>query len=174
MRLILRLVLATLSAAALAADKVQPLNIKTGLWEVTTTAISSGEMPIPAGLLEKLTSEQRARVEERTKARSSDAQKVTQRKYCLTLEQLKKGATFGQDGRSCSHTILASTGNKVRIQIECAQGQQGEINQTLQIEAKDPEQVTGSVGPMVDDDRPQAWSSIFTARWIAPTCSTNH
>src|SRR6185369_14353893 len=33
--------------AAFAEDKLQRLNIKTGLWENTTTITSQGQMPIP-------------------------------------------------------------------------------------------------------------------------------
>jgi hypothetical protein len=100
MRLIPLLALVTLSTATGAADKVRPLNVKLGLWEVTTTVMASEEIPIPAGLLEKLTPEQRARVEERIEARSSQAAKVTRRKFCLTGEQLNKGPIFGQDRKS--------------------------------------------------------------------------
>jgi hypothetical protein len=174
MRLILLIALATLSVAVLAADKVQPLNIKTGRWEVTTIIKSGSEMPIPAGLLEKLTPEQRARVEDRTKAKSSEAQTVT-RKYCLIGKEQDKGATFGQDKKSCSHTIIDSTGNKAKMRIECPPpGRENAVIQTLQIEVIDPEQVKGTIGLAVDAGRAEAQTSTFTARWIGPTCSTNH
>jgi len=63
-----------------AADNVQPLNVKAGLWEVTTTGASSKDVVLPAALLEKLSSEQRARIEERIKASRSDTAKTTIKK----------------------------------------------------------------------------------------------
>src|SRR5882724_1490051 len=59
------------SAAVWAGGKFQPLDVKTGLWETTTTNTHSGEMPLPAELLDRLTPEQRARMEARMKANSA-------------------------------------------------------------------------------------------------------
>jgi hypothetical protein len=46
--------------AAWAADNVQPLDVKLGLWESTTTMEHSGAPPIPAEVLARLSPEQRA------------------------------------------------------------------------------------------------------------------
>ena len=54
MRLIPLIALLALSTGTGAVDKVQSLNVKLGLWEVTTIAAANTEMPIPAGLLERL------------------------------------------------------------------------------------------------------------------------
>lgn len=62
--------------AGWAADRIQPLNVKLGLWEMTITTKNSGQMPVPPELLSKLTSEQRARLEERMKAQSSGDSKT--------------------------------------------------------------------------------------------------
>ena len=60
----------TASAGLWATDKYEPLNVKTGLWEVTTTVSTSGQMPIPPDLLAKLTPEQRAKFEQQMSGRS--------------------------------------------------------------------------------------------------------
>ena len=60
----------TASAGLWAADRYQPLDVKTGLWEVTTTVSTSGQMPIPPDLLAKLTPEQRAKFEQQMSGRS--------------------------------------------------------------------------------------------------------
>jgi hypothetical protein len=62
-----------LTAAALAQQasnserQLQPLNVKPGLWESTTGCQSSGELPLPAVMLERLTPEPQARLEQRRK-----------------------------------------------------------------------------------------------------------
>ena len=76
----------TLTLTTQRADNRPSLNLKIGLWEVTTTVTTSEEMPIPAGLLEKLTPAQRARVEERMKARKSEPEKNNHQKAVLKLE----------------------------------------------------------------------------------------
>ena len=48
------------SISAWAADKIQSLNLKVGLWEVTHTTSLTGTPPIPPEMLAKMTPEQRA------------------------------------------------------------------------------------------------------------------
>ena len=69
--------------AALAADSVQPLDVKLGLWESTTTTEHSGAPPIPDEVLARLTPEQRAKIEERAKASAQQGPKTTTRKNCV-------------------------------------------------------------------------------------------
>ena len=57
---ILSLALFGAATVVLAAQKIEPLNVKLGLWEMNTTTKSGGEMPISHALLNKLTPEQRA------------------------------------------------------------------------------------------------------------------
>jgi hypothetical protein len=163
------------SLAALAADKIRPLKVKVGLWEVTTTATTCGDLPIPAGLLEKLTAAQRARVKERMKAKVSEAPTTTTRRQCLTREQLDKEVTFGEDPKSCARTVVASTGNKLEMRIACVSQSQdikSESEGTFQVTAIDSERVKGSVHLTLTGDRTAVSTSEFTARWIGPTCGS--
>jgi hypothetical protein len=64
MRNVLLGIVLLLSLTVMAADKIQPLNVKLGLWETTHTTTTSGQMPIPPEMLAKLTPEQRAKMEE--------------------------------------------------------------------------------------------------------------
>ena len=55
-----------------AAGKVQPLNVKTGLWQVSTTTTMSGLPEIPPDMqarLDQMTPEQRAKMEAMMKSR---------------------------------------------------------------------------------------------------------
>jgi hypothetical protein len=171
MRLIPLIALLTLSTATGAVDKVQSLNVKLGLWEVTTTAAANTEMPIPAGLLEKLTPEQRARVEERIKARSSDTVRVIRRKYCLTKEKLNKGPTFLQDRKSCTRTLLTSNKGKVDMRLECFD--HGiKSDGSVQIEALSFGNVKGAVrSSATGGENAMNSTTTFTAKWIGPLCS---
>ena len=160
-----------LSLAALAVDKVQPLNVKIGLWEVTTNTTKVEDIVIPAGLLERLTPEQHARLEERMRARPSDPPRVTMRNYCLTKEQLEKGVSFGVNRKSCISKVVHSTGNRLEMRMECGiQGQGIKSAGELEIEALDTEKVKGLVRLTIVGDRAAASSSTFTARWIGPVC----
>src|SRR5690348_14518665 len=72
-----------------AGVKLQPMNVKPGLWETTTTITVAGEMPIPAEVLNRLTPEQRARMEARMKANSSGHTNTNTHKSCVTKEDLE-------------------------------------------------------------------------------------
>ena len=90
MRTILAGLVMLSSVAVWAADKLQPLNVKAGLWETTTTRITNGEMPIPAEFLARLTPEQRGKMEARMKANSAEKTKTNTSKSCMSKEKLEK------------------------------------------------------------------------------------
>jgi len=153
-----------------AADKVQPLNVKTGLWEVTTTTTRSGEMPLPADLLAKLTPEQRAKMEETSKANSSELTRSTTRKSCLTKEKLETGAAFHEDRKSCGLTIVTSTSSKLETRVQCDVEGVKNVG-TFQVEALSQESVKGAVHMTTSGgDHTLIMTSSFTANWIAPAC----
>src|SRR5689334_10995600 len=76
------------------ADKYQPLNVKLGLWETTSTITTKGQVPVSDEMLSRLTPEQRARVEERMKAQAGDRTTTHTYKSCLTKEKLERGSGF--------------------------------------------------------------------------------
>ena len=157
-----------------AADKVQPLNLKVGLWEVTKSMTTSGEMPVPAELLARLTPEQRARLGERMKARSAEKPKTTTRKNCLTREELDKGATFSENKNSCKRTVIASTSTKAEVRVVCEdQGMKTDV--TFQIDALSAESVEGSVHLIMDGGgHTMNSNSSFTAKWVGPVCGATN
>jgi hypothetical protein len=169
------LLLATASIPAWSADKLQPLDVKLGLWEVTTTSSNAGEMPIPADVLAKLTPEQRARMEERIKASSAGQTKTAVHKDCLTREKLEKSLAFGDEGmKSCNHTIVSSSTNKLEVRLQCTE-KEVKANFVLQLEALNSEHVKGSVhGTASGNDHTMNTDSAFTARWIGGACGDVH
>jgi hypothetical protein len=156
----------------LAAHKVTPLNVKTGLWEVTTTTTASEKAMLPAALLEKLNPEERARVEERMKARKADAQKTTITKQCLTEKQLERGMPFHPVRNSCNWTVVSSTGHKVAMQAECVDNGV-KMEGAVSIETLGPEEAKGSVQFLTgSENSAPSLTSTFTAKWIGPECKS--
>jgi hypothetical protein len=154
-----------------AGDKGQTLNVKTGLWEVTSSVTTSGAMPISPGLLQKLTPDQRARMEERMKARSGQRTRSTTHQSCLTQEELEKGPTFNDESARCSETILSATSSKAEVKMVCEQdGIEG--NGILHLEALDPENVKGSVHVVATGGGNTMNSDYtFTSKWISSSCA---
>jgi hypothetical protein len=170
-RIIVALLLAGV-AVVWAADKVQPLNVKLGLWEMTTTVNTRGLPPVPPEALARMTPEQRAQMAERMKSRDAGAPNVrsTTRKDCVTKEKLEKAAGFDENRKNCSRTILTSTDRKLEMQTECIE-ERGKTKRTIEMEAPNPETVTGNIHMVRSGgDTKMEMASNFSGKWIAPVC----
>ncbi len=84
----LPLTAALFCTAGWAAD-MTPMNVKTGQCESTITSETSGQLPIPQEMLDKLTPEQRAKMEAAMKARGGQGDCTTTYKRCVTNEDLQ-------------------------------------------------------------------------------------
>jgi hypothetical protein len=154
----------------LAAGEVKPLDIKVGLWEVTTTVTTSGQMPLPPDLMSKLTPEQRSKMEERMKAQSGGKSKTTTRKECITKEKLQEGTAFGEEKKSCTRNVITSTSSKTDMRVECTE--QGiKTDGTFQVEALSAESVKGSAHVKTfDSGHTMNVNSTYAGKWIGGTC----
>ena len=169
MRTILAGLVMLSSVTVWAADKLQPLNVKTGLWETTTTRITSGEIPIPAEMLARLTPEQRAKMEARMKANSAEKSTTHTSKSCMTKEKLEK-APFSEEQKDCTRTIVTSTSSKAEVRFTCDQADT-KVNGTINVEALNPENVKGSGNAtMTGGGHTMTTSGTFTSKWLGTDC----
>jgi hypothetical protein len=155
---------------SLTQEKLQPLNVKLGLWETDWTRTMSGQMPIPDELLSRLTPEQRAKMEERMKARAAQSTKASTHKECLTKEKLDKELAFGDDRKECTRTVITSTSSKAQFRMRCADGDV-KSDGTFVVEAVNTENVKGSVNMMASGNGHTMNSSgTFTSKWLGSDC----
>ena len=159
------------STAVLAAAKLQPLNVKLGLWEVTQTSTISGQPPVPADMLSKLSPEQRARIEERLKANAGDKTRATTYKSCLTKEKLEQDPAFVDKSKSkCTWTVIASTSSKADAHGVCMDGGV-KVDVTLHVEALNTESVkASSQGSASAGGHTMNSNSTYVAKWVGPAC----
>ena len=108
------------STIALGQSKFQPLNVKTGLWESTTTSTTAGEMPLPSDMLAKFSPDQRARIEARMNANSAARMGTFTNKQCETKEKLAEQPFSSQ--KECKSSIITSTATKAEIKMSCDYG----------------------------------------------------
>jgi hypothetical protein len=154
-----------------AADGLQPLDVKLGQWETTSTSSTSGTPPIPPDVLARLTPDQRAKMEAIVKAGVSKGARATTRKSCLTKEDLAKASAFGDEQKSCTRTVVTSSGSKQEVRFECTNGAMKNTG-TLLVEAVNSENVKGSIQiAATSGDRTMNVNSTFTSKWIGATCS---
>jgi len=149
--------------------RIQPLNVKPGLWETTATYKTSGAPPIPPETLAKLSPQQRARLEERMKANSAGNANTSTDKHCVTKEDVEK-ADFGQGKGECTYTVETSTSTQVKGKYSCnVEGMT--VNGAVDISAPDAEHITGSTqGTLNGGNRTMNVESSFTSKFLSASC----
>lgn len=172
MRVIFIGLILTSSLPVRAADTVQPLNVKTGLWEMTMTTTTSGTMPISAELAAKMTPEQRARMEAAMKAHSAEKTRTTTYKSCMTKEKLEKGFDFGQKDSKCTPTVVNSTASSEDARFSCELQVDVKSSGTIHFDALDPENIKGSgQTSTTGGGNTMNVKLSWTGKWIGPACS---
>ena len=151
-----------------AADKITPLNIKEGLWEMTVTFSMTGmpAMPaIPPEALAKMPPEQRARIE------GMMNNKPIVQKECINKEKLEKASAFSVNrGGECTRTVVNSTGGKIEMKIHC-EGKQGPTDGTMVVEAIGSDATKGTMHLVSNaSGRNINTDMIFISKYLGPVC----
>jgi hypothetical protein len=158
------------SLTLFAADKITPLNVKEGLWEMTVTHSMTGMPPMPAippDALAKMTPEQRSGMEAMMKGGAS----TDVRKECITKEKIEKQSAFNDDRRECTRTVLTSTSSKLEMKIHCEHGQHGSTDGTLLIEAVGSDTVKGKMQSVTNGSgRTMNMDFTFNSKYLGPAC----
>lgn len=147
-----------------------PLDVKPGEWESTVTTETAGQLPIPQEMLDKLSPEQRARMEQALKARAAKGGIAHTNKSCMKKDDLNKPFN-PEERRSCKMTVIASSRTKQEIQMACEEGG-GKQSGVLRLEATDSEHVKGTMQMTVSAGaRTMTANSSFSAKWLGAACT---
>jgi hypothetical protein len=153
-----------------AADRLTPLNIKEGLWEMTVTHSMTGMPAIPPDTLAKMPPEQRARVEAAMKQSGTGGPTADVHKECVTKEKLDKQSAFSDNRKECTRTVLSSTGSKLEIKVHCEE-KQSSTDATLLLEAVSSDNVKGSIQSVTNTTgRTMNMNFTFSSRYLGPAC----
>jgi tetratricopeptide (TPR) repeat protein len=159
-------------APAWAADAIEALDIKPGLWQITLTVRTSGLLPMPPDVLAKLTPEERARIEAKAKERAAEGPRISVKRSCLEERELHQPLmfTFGGESQGCRQTVTAASRTRQEIRVDCGKGvPRG--GGTVRIEAMDPENVkVTSSWSATDGARTMKMSSTATLKWLGAVC----
>jgi Protein of unknown function (DUF3617) len=117
--LICRMTIAAFTFAAAGSFAAEALNAKIGLWEMTYTTETSGNM-IPKAALDKMPPDQRAKIEALMKQRAAGGAQTRTHKSCVTKEDLQKGVFGDSDDKQCAYKWLAETRTKREGSFQCA------------------------------------------------------
>ena len=155
---------------ATGVSRAEPLDVRPGLWETTTTVEKKRAKP-PTNL-EQLTPGQRARVEAKlAKQIKKETRTIT---ACLSKARIESGEAFtGNAHRGvCDHEFETQTSRDLVAMVECRGV--NKMTGTVRMHAADPEHMSGIVemtyGPA---DRMQLFTrSEIRSRWITSDCGT--
>src|SRR5215472_8709780 len=153
-----------------AQDQVQPLNVKTGLWETTTAMKTTGQVGIPPDVAAGMTPEQRAKFEAAMKNRANGITRT--HKNCLTKEKLTQNpfSDKGKGDQKCTETVIKSTGSNLEVREVCT-GEGTKSDTHISIQAIDSERVKGSVQSTVTEGgRTMNINGSSESKWLGPSC----
>ena len=170
--LFLALIVFSSSLTLWAADAITRLNLKEGLWEMTSTHSMTGMPPIPADALAKMTPEQRTRMEAAMKQSGAGMPKTDVRKHCITKEKLEKQSAFDENRKDCTRTIVSSTGSKLEMKIHCeGKEQQMSMDGAFVVEVVSSDSAKGSMHTVSSGNgRTMNMDFTFSSKYLGPGC----
>lgn len=163
-----------------ATGKIQPLNVKAGLWQTTTTStfggLAGGIASLPPGeqaKLAQMTPQQRAMVEAMMKKQYGSGPQTTTFKHCVTEKDINNNAPWGT-GTRCTWNVLTSTGTDLEARgTSCDLGKTDGLNSSVdvKIHVTDSENIKASMqGSATGNGHSYTLNGTYTSKWIGATC----
>ena len=159
------LLLTTLSAAGAGAEK---LNVKLGLWEMTSIMRFSGIPPLPKEVTDKMTPEQRAKMAADLKAAAAEEPEPEVSSECITQEDLDKPFESA-NADDCTQTIVRTTRTTQEIRMVCTDKVKG--TGLFRVTTPTPEIMNGTLD-LKAGEGPDAFTvkGTIKGRWLGPDC----
>ncbi|MGH6726583.1 MAG: DUF3617 domain-containing protein [Pseudolabrys sp.] len=147
------------------------LNLRPGLWEMTTSGEASGAPPIPEELLARLPPERRAKLQAAMAASMARAGAPHASKQCITRQSLQRGIKIDDSGeRNCHPTVISSTASVMDMRIECKSAKQA-ASGTIHFQTAGPEAVNGTVHMAIGNgDHRMAMKRVISGKWLGADC----
>jgi hypothetical protein len=150
---------------AAAADK---LDVKPGLWEITSTHQITGIPPMPKEWQEKVTPEQRAAMETAFKKEAEKGPQTDTDRECITKEKVEQPFDVG-DTKDCTQKVVRTTRTTQEVHLSCNGEYKG--NGVLRVTTPTPETMTGTLELQLGEGKDaMKVNSTLKGRWLGPDC----
>ena len=146
------------SVAFAATAKLQPLKVKTGLWQMTEKITSSENVPPQFAPMIK------------------NAVPMSYKSCVKPKDLIVNPWSNGSDTKKCTWTTVSSTGTDMEVQGTCSPGNNDELSMQMhgKIHALDSEHGTASMKVDVNfNGQPMKYTVELTGKWLAATCPAN-
>lgn len=158
----------TLAALSVSAAAPERLNVKLGLWEMTSIMRFSGVPPLPKELLDKMTPQQRAKMAADLKAAAEEEPEPETSSECITQEDLDKPfASANSD--ECTQTVVRTTRTAQEIRMVCNGKTRG--SGLFKVNTPTPETMNGTLD-LKAGEGPDAFviKGTIKGRWLGADC----
>ena len=161
-------VIVAMSLAAALSAQAPLIDVKLGLWEMTSVSKMSGDMPKMD--TSKMPPEQRAQIEQALKAAMSSHTSTD--KSCVTKETLEKSMFMGDQTKdNCKQVLTVNTKTTLEATITCTG--QTPMTGKVRFDAISPTSVKGTITSV--GTTPQGKMNIdiaMTGKWLGADCGT--
>lgn len=159
------LLLTALSAAGAGAER---LNVKLGLWEMTSTMRFSGMPPLPKEVTDKMTPEQRAKMAADLKAAAEEEPEPEVSSECITQEDLDKPFQSANSD-DCTQTIVRTTKTTQEIRLVCTGKTKG--SGVFKVTTPTPETMSGTLDLKAGEGADAfVMKGTIKGRWLGADC----
>ncbi len=153
-----------LATLAQAGDAVK-LDVKLGLWEVTTSGKTGGQLP--EELLRGVPPERRQQLVASMQA--SMARPKTHQ-HCLTAANLSKGFDADEHQASCQKKVDSNTSSSMSMTSTCTNAEGTEVVKA-NFKAVDRENVIGTINVVMSrGGQTMTVDNDFRAKWVGASC----
>jgi hypothetical protein len=151
-----------------ASHAAEALNVKLGLWEVTALTETRGMPPLPKELLNKLTPEQRRKMEADIKAEQAKGPDKDTSRECITQKDLEQPFESANT-KECKQTIVTTTRTSQEVRIACTGGMPG--SGVFKVSAPSPERMNGTLDLTLGQGaESMTIKAQMQGRWLAADC----
>jgi hypothetical protein len=161
--------LACALALAFAADAADPVrfDIKTGLWEMTSTGKASGQMPIPEDILQKLSPERREKI---LASVQSLASKPITHKSCVTADSVARSFTEHETRPGCEQHVVTNTPSELVLTGSC-KTERGSDTYKAHFQRQGRDAVTGNFSLVITNGgQTMNVERVVNAKWLGASC----
>jgi hypothetical protein len=167
-RLRTRMVLLGCCCAAPLVAAADKLDVKPGLWEITSTHHITGIPPMPKELADKVTPEQRAAMETAFKKEAEKGPQTETDRECITKQEAEQPFDLGET-KDCTQTVVRTTRTTQEVRLSCT----GELKGSgvMRVTTPTPESMTGTLDLQLGDSKDSMKvKSQLQGRWLGPDC----
>ena len=144
------------------------LDVKPGLWEITSTHHISGVPPMPKEWTEKVTPEQRAAMEAAFKKEAEKGPETDTERECISKKEAEQPFDIG-DTKDCTQKVVRTTKTTQEVHLSC----NGEFKGSgvLRVTSPTPQTMTGSLELQLGEGKDaMKVKSELEGRWLGPDC----